>query len=67
MLVEANVFSVVVRLFGMVICTNFFVFLGAELVMEVVVMGKAVKVVRAKFFIFLRRDCLRKMMAARVA
>ena len=43
--------------------------IGAEMVMEVVVevvVGEAVKVVRADFFVFLRRDCLRKMMGVRV-
>ena len=71
-------FSVGAHLFGMVMWEDFFVFLGrdclgemigAEMVMEVVVevvVGEAVKVVRADFFVFLRRDCLRKMMGVRV-
>ena len=42
--------------------------IGAEVVTEVVVevvVWEAVKVVRADFFVFLRRDYLRKMMGVR--
>ena len=40
--------------------------MGAEVVKELVVVGETARVVRAKFFVFLRCDCLGKMMGVRV-